>query len=69
MDPLPRVIKRPSTQPVHVLQVNLVAKQRLARPDHHLPPRRIEPHHIERLAIRNAKATPLPDGEMHDTAM
>ena len=43
--------------------------QRLARPDDDAPRRRIEPHHIERIAGGDAEAAPLADGEMDDAVV
>ncbi len=61
----------PSSSPSQLSEVsaNVALQQRLPRADDHLALRRIEPHHIERLAIGDAEAAALADGEMDDAVM
>src|SRR6516164_333349 len=64
-----RVIDGVIAQPIDLTQPHPAGAQRLARPDHHAARRRIEPHHIERMAGGDAESPPLADGEMDDAGM
>src|SRR5215831_19245881 len=56
-------------EPVHVAQPHPHGAQRVARTNDHARPLGVEPHHVERLARRDAEAAALADREVHDAAM
>src|SRR5262245_43497100 len=58
-----RLLDRALADPVDVAQPHAARPQRLARADDDAPRRRIEPHHIERIASRDAKPAALSDRE------
>src|SRR3954454_5148360 len=64
-----RAIDRPVANPVDVAQQDAVHPQRLARADHNLAARRVQPHHIQRRAGGDTQASSLADREMHDALM
>ena len=53
-------------QPIEPAHLDVPLQQRLARADDHAAGRRIDPHHIKRLAFGNAKAAALADGVVND---
>ena len=61
--------ERSVAEPVHVGDADRAGRQRLARADDDARPLGIEPHHVERLADRQAEAAPLTDGVVDDAAM
>src|SRR5262249_34891100 len=64
-----RVVDGVLAQPIDLAQPHPAGAQRLARPDHHAARRRIEPHHIERMAGGDAEPAALADGEVDDAGM
>src|SRR5215831_10149804 len=64
-----RVVDGVLAQPIDLAQPHPAGAQRLARPDHDAARRRIEPHHVERMAGGDAEPSPLADGEMDDAGM
>src|SRR5262245_57818339 len=64
-----RLLNGALADPVDVAQPHAAGAQRLARADDDAPRRRVEPHHIERIAGRNAKPAALSDREANDAVM
>ena len=64
-----KLVERGVAEPIHVAQHEAADEKRLARTDDDAPVIRIELHHIERLALGDADAAALADGEMDDAVM
>src|SRR5262245_483951 len=64
-----RLLNGALTDPVHIAQPHAARSQRLARTDDDAPRRRIEPHHIERIARRYAEPAALSDRESNDAVV
>ena len=64
-----RSLDRAVADPVHVAQRDAPRRERLARADHDAARCRVEAHHVERLAGRDAEPAPLADGVMDDAVM
>src|SRR5262245_53580150 len=64
-----RLLDGALADPVHVAQAHAAGAQCFARPDDDAPRRRIEPHHIERIAGRDAEPAALSDREANDAVV
>src|SRR5437763_1802842 len=63
------MIDRVIAEPVDVAQLHAARAQRLAWTNDDPTRRRLEPHHVQRIAGRDPQPAALPDGEMNDAAM
>src|SRR5215470_16557324 len=63
------LLDRALPDPIHVAQPHAARAQRLARTDDDAPGRGLEPHHIERMASRDAEPAALPNREPNDAVV
>src|SRR5262245_29635213 len=64
-----RLVDRAVAEPIDVAQLHAARTERFARSDHDAARGSVEPHHVERMAGRDAEPAPLADGEMDDAGV